>query len=1504
MAEPPSGGVASIKARIASLNIEQVHTVRPGDRPNYVYERADDQRNAGTNGVNGVVGKRKPPPPVPGQRPTRQPSAPATLGPSPVVGNEPAGPPIVKQPPSLPPRLPPRRPTGLGISNAEEENVPPPSLPPRKSSEQSIRRQASNDSISTVASGRSGRSIGSTMTTRSAGGTVYRVRAPEYDPSKLPPLPPKVKNEDEGKSATLKAMRSKTDVVPSRTLPPQLPSRPALPTRSTTAANGNALSRERTSTSSTPSVAAALTKSRKSALDFGLNKSAESPPLPSLRPQSTTPTPAPAPGVGAPPPIPLASRPDLSAIMASKPKPGASGFCLKCRDFSGPDKHAERYPRQNLPNSDVGSLAHQLCSPFPSLTDKARAIFTWLHHNVNYDVEAFFSGNLKPSTPSGTITSGLAVCEGYAGLFCALALKAGLECTVVSGHGLGYGLEPAKPGEKVPSKSMNHAWNAVRIDHGEWKLIDPCWGAGHIQGAGQPYVRSFTPGWFAMDNNEFALKHFPSDGVSWFLNDGRSSIPWEEYITMGGLGPSLMVYGRAGPDDGLNERSFTPRDKSIRLSDPSSPTIRFSFSAICPHWVNERHGKGKPYCMLLQIGGRDGRNQQYIPFNQSADLRSWWIDVERRELGAPGMKVNVLAVTEVSGGDARGLTGREWTRDVNNKKAQMFGGVAMWELVHMATGLIGIPIIVTLRNPPNTVVQGLVAAVNPQTATLTLQDVTFPATGHRFGSYNVEGSEIADLKVNGPPSGGAGGGSQDSTIVGESQVQMQTPVQTPQQVHAGAMRAQTAHLQQQRQEARMMPQNAGYPNYGGNPQPASPLTRQAPAPFVDPAILSMGKKTTPAQTQPTASIPLEAPATPIKPLQAAAAAAMPKNTSPFVGVAKSKERTVRKPSAATLEGPFSSLDIADAEGQDVDSDDIPVPPEQAARRSSINRTRTGKPMEDPKPAQQDGEFKKTRRGGKARRKEVQAQERRNNDPLNSSPEVPRKGKGSGWRQTPLLESNQPAQRTPGLISGTVGIAAANASNRKNKRQRALEAKNGWATEDATDIQELPEFDFAENLGKFDKRSVFEQIRNEDTTADEDRLVSFNRLARPGTYGGKNLHPTENVLGGRVKSNEDDDTTQEEENSGFGSGRNSRRAMSRASIKRIPTRQGSGVQPDVDSQSLSGAPHNLISRANRSHLNRQYASSSHAAGSPKLGRITTPPESPSLFEPQRPKMCLRVTSSNKKCPTITPGGMLAVEESAEIDFALSEDIMAESSGRGIAQVALSAINPGGRRLARENINAKPVIVVLAGNHRGGARAIAAARHLIGRGVKVMVALLGYERNADWDRDVRRQLSLFQNFGGKVQNWPDTEDDLKRLQAPPELIIDALLGRNKEFDSLGDEDRRLVLGIVGWANKSRAAVLAVEAPSGVNNSTGEVAILEGEPLEVRAKYIVCLGAPRTGLLRNLVRNKEDERSEDWLIWVVDIGINRAWKSAGISGAGGAGTGLKFGAEWVVQVRFEEE
>jgi hypothetical protein len=89
-----------------------------------------------------------------------------------------------------PPALPPRRQSQPSALEA------PPALPPRRPSELSVTRRQSNDSLSSVMSGRSSISAISSRTGLSAtsegnqaGGQRFRVKAPEYDPAKLPALP-------------------------------------------------------------------------------------------------------------------------------------------------------------------------------------------------------------------------------------------------------------------------------------------------------------------------------------------------------------------------------------------------------------------------------------------------------------------------------------------------------------------------------------------------------------------------------------------------------------------------------------------------------------------------------------------------------------------------------------------------------------------------------------------------------------------------------------------------------------------------------------------------------------------------------------------------------------------------------------------------------------------------------------------------------------------------------------------------------------------------------------------------------------------------------------------------------------------------------------------------------------------------------------------------------------------------------------------------------------------
>lgn len=275
------------------------------------------------------------------------------------------------------------------------------------------------------------------------------------------------------------------------------------------------------------------------------------------------------------------------------------------------------------------------------------------------------------------LTTVQAVCEGYASLFAALALKAGLECLVISGASKGGNYAPMGPNDPLPPYKMTHAWNACKIDNSVWKLIDPCWGAGHVgcQLKNEGYKRAFNPQEFASSNIDLGMRHFPGDSSQQFREDGRI-ITYEEY-TRDDVGGRVMVFGDA-QKEGFGGRTFQPAQLNIKVHDPAGPpVIRFQFASICEHWDNARHGKGKPLVMLLSIGGIDGRNSETRPFNTNGQV--WWLDVPRAELGCAGQKVNVYSVTRFCDRDARGLTYEEW----NNKTAYSasFGGIAMWQLV-------------------------------------------------------------------------------------------------------------------------------------------------------------------------------------------------------------------------------------------------------------------------------------------------------------------------------------------------------------------------------------------------------------------------------------------------------------------------------------------------------------------------------------------------------------------------------------------------------------------------------------------------------------------------------------------------------------------------------------------------------------------------------------------------------------------------------------------------------
>ena len=430
-------------------------------------------------------------------------------------------------------------------------------------------------------------------------------------------------------------------------------------------------------------------------------------------------------------------------------------------------------------------------------------------------------------------------------------------------------------------------------------------------------------------------------------------------------------------------------------------------------------------------------------------------------------------------------------------------------------------------------------------------------------------------------------------------------------------------------------------------------------------------------------------------------------------------------------------------------------------------------------------------------------------------------KANGWRETPLIEHVPASGLLQPIDKSTHSEKRLKKIRRGRRRPRKSDAPNGWATEDASDIQDLGDFDFQGNLSKFDKHGIFDQIRQEDTTADEERLITYNRRpARAGTSGGKNLHYTENVLdspkpNGKLGWNSED-SEQEQGGSMNGRGRSLHKIASRSSLKKSASRKGSIIMKMEQHSSSPGSQSEPVIRTDYS-LHEQAKAIQHIP-TPSIPR-------PSKLDVHS-KSSLRIVMSQKVCPCITPLQMIELEQLAISELALTEEIITENAGRQIAETARKmavSVLVSRHQPPMASKSSLPLIVILAGNHRSGARALAAGRHLQNHATRVVVCILGLDRREELLDSVQHQLSIYRNCRGSVAAPVELTKDLSHFPQPPSLIIDSLLGIHISFDDLRTDDQAAYFSLVSWANNGDSRVLAVDIPSGLDASSGIIGSL---------------------------------------------------------------------------------
>jgi enhancer of mRNA-decapping protein 3 len=314
--------------------------------------------------------------------------------------------------------------------------------------------------------------------------------------------------------------------------------------------------------------------------------------------------------------------------------------------------------------------------------------------------------------------------------------------------------------------------------------------------------------------------------------------------------------------------------------------------------------------------------------------------------------------------------------------------------------------------------------------------------------------------------------------------------------------------------------------------------------------------------------------------------------------------------------------------------------------------------------------------------------------------------------------------------------------------------------------------------------------------------------------------------------------------------------------------------------------------------------------------------------------------DRKVETVSALQMLNLENIAHNELGLTDEMMTENAGRGIAEVAIVALNdPAVKVRIAGKADAPPAsvpthtIVILAGNNKSGARAIAAGRHLRNKGITVLVCVVGMDRGVDGGllEEMRQQVRIFKNLGGRIFNKSELFEHLRKASiptltidaprstlgplanpAPVTLIIDALLGLAVSFEELRTSDQASAYELIEWANRNEAFVLAVDVPTGIDPSTGKIAIIDGGRLYVKPRYIVSVAAPKRGLLEALISSEAtdtnevtaadiagaDESAAEWKLFVVDVGFGPSvWKKAGTK----IRKGIEFGDRWVCEMKY---
>ena len=375
--------------------------------------------------------------------------------------------------------------------------------------------------------------------------------------------------------------------------------------------------------------------------------------------------------------------------------------------------------------------------------------------------------------------------------------------------------------------------------------------------------------------------------------------------------------------------------------------------------------------------------------------------------------------------------------------------------------------------------------------------------------------------------------------------------------------------------------------------------------------------------------------------------------------------------------------------------------------------------------------------------------------------------------------------------------------KRSSKQRARKEpyhphSEGWATEDASDIHELGDFDFAGNLDKFNKKEVWDALRADDTAKGNEGLVQYNRMSSGAI-------PAQGEAGG----NGSRDLPAITSNPHIPVGNTARAPSSthngpshpHGDVLHIPDTAGKPSQkPDELLRDLKQKTDTIRYQRPRFTEDREERKDRSSDGKRAL------PESAYHAASQESVQLQTIEDGSSGCPTVSVAQLLELEHLAKSELGLTEDVLVENAGQAIARAALQAIDSG-----KASNPTSFLVVMLLGHTRSNARVLAAGRHMINHGLMVIAAMSEPEDDLRSTRAMNHQLDLFSRSGGHVLGPEELTALTERFDRSPGLIIDALLGMHLSCSDLETSVYSTIEELANWAlSNSHVQVLAVDYP----------------------------------------------------------------------------------------------